>query len=120
MAPERGHLTRRLSGATTRTPMDSQPPLSPGTAAPSLRRPAATVAQRIRETPVRHLHGAPGGGGPYWFDKPFFGVPASDGVLTPNEFFERHHWPAVDFFTGLAYIVFVYWAMGFAAYIALF
>ena len=190
MAPERGHLTRRLSGATTRTPMDSQPPLAPGTAAPSLRRPAATVAQRIRETPVRYLYGALAGMGaylvamrlaigenrpeqlilcgvmmvlvvwsdatrrfftgmlpfllfgiiydlthitqplvrylhvhvhePYWFDKTFFGVPTGDGVLTPNEFFERHHWPEVDFFTGLAYIVFVYWAMGFAAYLALF
>jgi membrane-associated phospholipid phosphatase len=57
---------------------------------------------------------------PYWFDKTFFGIRAGSGVLTPNEFFARHHWPAIDFFTGLAYIVFVYWSIGFAAYLALF
>jgi hypothetical protein len=57
---------------------------------------------------------------PYFFDKRFFGIRTDAGVVTPNEFFEVHHWPAVDFFTGLAYIVFVYWAIGFAAYLALF
>jgi hypothetical protein len=57
---------------------------------------------------------------PYRFDKFFFGIPTADGRLTPNELFQRYHWPVVDFFTGLAYIVFVYWAIGFGAYLALF
>ncbi len=57
---------------------------------------------------------------PYRFDRFFFGIPTEDGVLTPNEFFGRHHWPVVDFFAGLSYIVFVYWAIGFAVWLALF
>ncbi len=57
---------------------------------------------------------------PYAFDKTLFGIPTVAGRLTPNEFFARHHWPVVDFFTGLSYIVFVYWAIGFAVYLALF
>jgi hypothetical protein len=57
---------------------------------------------------------------PYFFDLRFFGIPTSEGVLTPNEFFTRHHWPLVDFFTGISYIIFVYWAVCFAAYLALF
>jgi hypothetical protein len=72
----------------------------------------------ITEPLVRYLHVHVSE--PYWFDKTFFGIPTGDGVLTPNEFFERHHWPGVDFVTGLAYIVFVYWAMGFAACLAIF
>ena len=57
---------------------------------------------------------------PYRFDRYFFGIPTAEGVLTPNELFARHNWPVVDFFTGLSYIVFVYWAIGFAAWLALF
>ena len=57
---------------------------------------------------------------PYHFDKTLFGIASAGGTLTPNEFFARHHWPVVDFFTGLAYIIFVYWAIGFGAYLALF
>ena len=57
---------------------------------------------------------------PYRFDMMFFGIPTAGGRLTPNEFFRLHHWPVVDFFTGLAYIVFVYWSIGFGAYLALF
>jgi membrane-associated phospholipid phosphatase len=57
---------------------------------------------------------------PYWFDKTFFGIGSPEGVLTPNEFFARHHWAAVDFFAGIAYIIFVYWAIAFAVYLALF
>ncbi|OFX19000.1 MAG: hypothetical protein A2V77_12570 [Anaeromyxobacter sp. RBG_16_69_14] len=41
-------------------------------------------------------------------------------VLTPNEYFARHHWAAVDFVTGFAYIIFIYWPIGLAAYLALF
>ena len=170
--------------------MESQPPAVPGTSAPLLRRPAAAITRRVRETPRRHLFGALAGMGaylaamrlatgenrpeqlilcaammvlvvwgpatrsffmgmlpfllfgitydlthitqplvrhlhvhvqePYWFDRTFFGIHTAGGVLTPNEFFARHHWPAVDFVTGLAYIVFVYWAIGFGAYLAIF
>jgi hypothetical protein len=57
---------------------------------------------------------------PYFFDRRFFGIATAGGVLTPNEFFEKHNWPVADFFTGIAYIVFVWWAIGFAAYLALF
>jgi hypothetical protein len=57
---------------------------------------------------------------PYLFDKFFFGIRTPAGVLTPNEWFQLHNWPVVDFFTGLAYIVFVFWAIGLGAYLALF
>ena len=63
-----------------------------------------------------HIHIAE----PYWFDKTFFGIREGGVVLTPNEFFARHHWPVVDLFTGTSYIVFVYWAIGFGAYLAFF
>lgn len=73
---------------------------------------------RIAQPLVHHLyvHVAE----PYWFDRTFFGISTAAGRITPNELFVRHHWPVVDFFTGLSYIVFVYWALGFAAYLALF
>jgi hypothetical protein len=57
---------------------------------------------------------------PYWFDKTFFGIRTATGVVTPNEYFAVHNWPLVDFVTGLAYIVFVYWALGFGAWLAAF
>ncbi|GEJ59201.1 phosphatase PAP2 family protein [Anaeromyxobacter diazotrophicus] len=63
-----------------------------------------------------HIHIAE----PYAFDRALFGIREGGAVLTPNEFFARHHWPVVDLFTGTAYIVFVYWAIGFAAYLAIF
>jgi inositol phosphorylceramide synthase catalytic subunit len=72
----------------------------------------------ITQPLVRHLHIHVDE--PYRFDKFFFGIPTADGRLTPNEFFARHNWRIVDFFTGTSYIVFVYWAIGFAAYLALF
>ncbi len=56
---------------------------------------------------------------PYFFDRTFFGIHAAGGVLTPNEFFRLHHWPWVDLLTGTAYIVFVYWSIGFAAYLTI-
>jgi inositol phosphorylceramide synthase catalytic subunit len=63
-----------------------------------------------------HVHVAE----PYAFDRALLGIREGGVVLTPNEFFQRHHWPLVDLLTGTAYIVFVYWAIGFAAYLALF
>jgi membrane-associated phospholipid phosphatase len=57
---------------------------------------------------------------PYRFDKLAFGIRTARGLLTPNELFAIYHWAAVDLVTGTAYIVFVWWAIGFAAYLALF
>lgn len=57
---------------------------------------------------------------PYHFDRRFFGIATAGGILTPNEYFQQHNWPVADFFTGISYIVFVWWAIGFAAYLALF
>ncbi len=72
----------------------------------------------ITQPLVRHLrvHVAE----PYHFDRAFFGIHTAHGVLTPNELFASHHWPAVDFVTGLAYILYLYWAIGFAASLAIF
>jgi hypothetical protein len=72
----------------------------------------------ITEPLVRYLHVHVEE--PYRFDQRFFSISAGGKSLTPNEFFAIHHWPVADFFTGLSYIVFVYWAIGFAAYLALF
>jgi membrane-associated phospholipid phosphatase len=72
----------------------------------------------ITEPLVRYLHVHVAE--PYWFDKAFFGIRSAGDVLTPNEFFERHNWPAVDFVTGTAYIIYVYWSIGFAAFLAIF
>jgi inositol phosphorylceramide synthase catalytic subunit len=56
---------------------------------------------------------------PYWFDLTVFGVGATPDRLTLNELFARHHWPAVDLITGLAYFSYIYAVLGFAVYIAL-
>ncbi len=72
----------------------------------------------ITQPLVRHLHVHVVE--PYQFDRTFFGIRTADGVLTPNEFFQRHHWPIADLFAGTAYIVYVYWSIGFAAALALF
>lgn len=63
-----------------------------------------------------HVHVAE----PYHFDQAFFGIRSADGLVTPNEFFAKHHWPVVDFFTGVAYIVYLYWTLGFAILLAVF
>lgn len=44
---------------------------------------------------------------PYWFDKTFFGISTSQGVLTPNEWWAQHtHW-ILDFYTGFFYLTFI-------------
>lgn len=50
-----------------------------------------------------HVHVAE----PYFRDKLFFGVDIGNERLTLNEFFDRHHWPILDFFCGFAYLFFV-------------
>lgn len=72
---------------------------------------------RLPQPLVRHLHVHVAE--PYLFDQTFFGIHADGAVLTPNEFFGRYHWPLVDFFTGTAYIIYIYWSVFFAAYLAI-
>jgi hypothetical protein len=44
---------------------------------------------------------------PYFFDQHFFGIHTADGrVLTPNEWWQLHTSPMLDFLCGLAYLVF--------------
>jgi membrane-associated phospholipid phosphatase len=43
---------------------------------------------------------------PYAFDKYFLGIPTAQGILTPNEFWQLHTHPALDFVTGFAYLTF--------------
>ena len=44
---------------------------------------------------------------PYWFDKTLFGVPTPEGILTPNEWFQKNtHW-FLDFVTGFFYLFFI-------------
>jgi membrane-associated phospholipid phosphatase len=56
---------------------------------------------------------------PYWFDLIVFGVGSDPDRLTLNELFARHHWPAVDFLTGCAYLSYIYAVLGFAIFVAL-
>lgn len=44
---------------------------------------------------------------PYDFDKRFFGITTDAGVLTPNEWWQKHTFPVLDFITGIAYIIFI-------------
>jgi len=55
---------------------------------------------------------------PYLFDKYFFGIPTGDDgtVLTPNEWWQKHTHPILDFFTGAAYLLFVPIFVSIAAY----
>lgn len=44
---------------------------------------------------------------PYFFDKRWFGIRTAEGLLTPNEFWQRHtHW-ALDLITGFFYLFFI-------------
>lgn len=44
---------------------------------------------------------------PYEFDKRAFGIETATGRLTPNEWFQLHTHPVLDFICGIAYIIFV-------------
>lgn len=47
---------------------------------------------------------------PYYRDLHWFGVPALDGSakrVTPNEFFQIHHWMILDLFCGFAYLFYI-------------
>lgn len=44
---------------------------------------------------------------PYFFDKRFFGISTPEGVLTPNEWLQKHTSAILDLISGLAYLVFI-------------
>ncbi len=45
--------------------------------------------------------------GLYETEKSLFGITTGEGILTPNEFFARHHWSLMDFFAGFFYLCWV-------------
>jgi membrane-associated phospholipid phosphatase len=53
---------------------------------------------------------------PYFFDKHFFGIHTAQGILTPNEWFQIHTHPILDFITGFYYITFFVMFVCIAAY----
>jgi len=53
-------------------------------------------------SPIIHLHE------PYDFDLKLFGIPTAAGVLTPNEWFQAHTHPVLDFVCGLSYTPFFF------------
>ena len=53
---------------------------------------------------------------PYEFDKFFFGIRTAEGVLTPNEWWQKHTYAVLDFVCGLAYIIFIPVFISCAAY----
>jgi inositol phosphorylceramide synthase catalytic subunit len=56
---------------------------------------------------------------PYRIEKFLFGLGQGDARITLNEFFASHHWRAVDLACGVAYMIYLYVALGFAVVIAL-
>lgn len=53
---------------------------------------------------------------PYEFDKRFFGIETSEGVLTPNEWWQKHTSPVLDLITGFFYLCFITIYIGISAY----
>ncbi len=53
---------------------------------------------------------------PYLFDKVFFGISTPQGIQTPNEWWQLHTHPALDFVTGFFYLTFIAIFVGIAAY----
>jgi inositol phosphorylceramide synthase catalytic subunit len=53
-------------------------------------------------SPVIHLRE------PYDFDLKLFGIPTASGTLTPNEWFQLHTSPVLDFICGLSYTPFFF------------
>lgn len=45
--------------------------------------------------------------GLYEAEKSLFGITTASGVLTPNEYFQLHHWPLADFMAGIFYLCWV-------------
>jgi inositol phosphorylceramide synthase catalytic subunit len=53
---------------------------------------------------------------PYEFDKRFFGIETAEGRLTPNEWWQKHTLPVLDFITGFFYLCFIGIYVGISAY----
>ncbi len=53
---------------------------------------------------------------PYEFDKRFFGISTPEGILTPNEWWQKHTLPVLDLITGFFYLCFIGIYMGISAY----
>jgi membrane-associated phospholipid phosphatase len=56
---------------------------------------------------------------PYLIEKALFGLGSGSARITLNEFFASHHWPGADLACGVAYMIYLYVALGFAVVIAL-
>jgi membrane-associated phospholipid phosphatase len=54
---------------------------------------------------------------PYLVDKLLFGLGDDSARLSLNEIFARHHCAALDFVTGVAYLVFIYAVLAFAVFL---
>ncbi len=53
---------------------------------------------------------------PYEFDKRFFGIDTPEGRLTPNEWWQKHTFPALDLVTGFFYLFFIAIYVSISAY----
>lgn len=53
---------------------------------------------------------------PYEFDLQFFGIETPNGRLTPNEWWQKHTYPALDLITGFFYLCFIAIYIGISAY----
>ncbi len=53
---------------------------------------------------------------PYLFDKYFFGIKTDQGILTPNEWWQLHTHPILDFISGFLYLTFILIFVLIAAY----
>src|ERR1022692_97154 len=55
---------------------------------------------------------------PYYLEKAIFGFQDAGKLVTPNEYFQTHTYKVLDFFCGLAYLIFVAWYLtaGFMLY----
>jgi hypothetical protein len=57
--------------------------------------------------------------GPYWLDRTLFGTGPLQHRISLNELFAAHHWPAIDFITGLSYFLYLYAVAGLALFLGL-
>jgi membrane-associated phospholipid phosphatase len=56
---------------------------------------------------------------PYLLERTLFGLGSGPARMTLNELFAQHHWQAVDLACGVAYMIYIHVALGFAVAIAL-
>jgi hypothetical protein len=56
---------------------------------------------------------------PYLIEKALFGIGSGASRMTLNELFSRHHWAGADLACGVAYMIYLYVALGLAVAMAL-